>query len=247
MENPNYYAIIPANIRYDNTLSGNEKLLYGEITALSNKFGYCNASNAYFSELYGKHKDTISDWINKLKKKGYIKTEIIKNNLGRVSERRIYPVGENAYTYRQKYLDPIGKNTEDNNTSINNNKNKKKEDLKRIINFYENNIALITEFVAEDIEKYLDEGLEAELIIAAMKEAVSRNKRSWKYVSSILINCLNSNIKTEKQFKIEQEEFKSNKKQPEKKDVTKEKIEYAEVEMTEEEYRKKLFEGAKDG
>jgi len=241
MENPNYYAIIPANIRYDNTLSGNEKLLYGEITALSNKFGYCNASNAYFSELYGRHKDTISDWIGKLKQKGYIKTEIIKNNLGRVSERRIYPVGENTYTYRQKRLYPIGKNAEGNNTSINN-KNKKKEDLKKIINFYENNIALITEFVAEDIEKYLDEGLEVELIIAAMKEAVSRNKRNWKYVSSILNNCLNSNIQTEKQFKIEQEQFKSNKKHPERKDIAKEKKEYVEVEMTEEEYRKKLFE-----
>ena len=244
MENPNYYAIIPANIRYDKTLSGNEKLLYGEITALSNKFGYCNASNAYFSDLYSKHKDTISDWISKLKQRGYIKTEIIKNNLGRVSERRIYPVGENAYTYRQKRLDPIGKNTEGNNTSINN-KNKKKEDLKKIIDFYENNITLITEFVAEDMEKYLENGLEADLIIAAMQEAVVRNKRSWKYVASILNNCIDNKIKTEQQFKIEQEEFKSNKKHPQK-EQTKEKIEYKEVEMTEEEYKKKLFEKGKE-
>ena len=245
MENPNYYAIIPANIRYDKTLSGNEKLLYGEITALSNKFGYCNASNAYFSDLYSKHKDTISDWISKLKQRGYIKTEIIKNNLGRVSERRIYPVGENAYTYRQKCLDPIGKNTEGNNTSINNNK-KKKEDLKKIIDFYENNITLITEFVAEDMEKYLENGLEADLIIAAMQEAVVRNKRNWLYITRILNNCQDNKITTAKQFKIEQEEFRSNKKQP-KKEQTKEKIEYKEVEMTEEEYKKKLFEkGKKD-
>lgn len=245
MENPNYYAIIPANVRYDNSLSGNEKLLYGEITALSNKFGYCNASNAYFSELYGKHKDTISNWINKLKKKGYIKTEIIKDNLGRVSERRIYPVGENAYTYRQKCLDPIGKNTEGNNTSINN-KKKKKEQLKNLINFYENNITIITEFVAEDMEKYLDDGLEEDLIIEAMKEAVSRNKRNWKYIVAILNNCLDNKIKTAKQFKIEQNEFKSNKNKP-KKEKAKEKVEYKEVEMTEEEYRKKLYEkGEKD-
>lgn len=245
MENPNYYAIIPANIRYDNTLSGNEKLLYGEITALSNKFGYCNAKNAYFSELYGKHKDTISDWISKLKQRGYIKTEIIKNDLGRVSERRIYPVGENAYTYRQKYLDPIGKNTEDNNTSINN--KEKEEGLSKIIDFYQNNITLIVDHVAEEMESFLDDGLEPELIIAAMEEAVDRNKRNWKYVKTILNDCINNKVSTAKQFKIKQEEFKSNRKQPEKKDVTKEKIEYAEVEMTEEEYRKKLFEGAKDG
>ena len=33
----NYYAIIPANVRYDINLKPNEKLLYGEITALSNQ------------------------------------------------------------------------------------------------------------------------------------------------------------------------------------------------------------------
>ena len=34
---PNYYAIIPANIRYDNSLKAIEKLMYGEITVLTNK------------------------------------------------------------------------------------------------------------------------------------------------------------------------------------------------------------------
>lgn len=142
--------------------------------------------------------------------------------------------------YPSKHGDPIHKKTEDNITS-NNINNNKKEQLKNLINFYENNITIITEFVAEDMEKYLDDGLEEELIIEAMKEAVSRNKRSWKYIVAILNNCVDNKITTAKQFKIEQEEFKSNKNKP-KKEKTKEKIEYKEVEMTEEEYRKKLFE-----
>ena len=58
-------------------LKGNEKLLYGEITALSNREGYCTATNTYFSKLYGKHKDTIQEWISKLKRKGYIETQLI--------------------------------------------------------------------------------------------------------------------------------------------------------------------------
>lgn len=36
----NYYAIIPATVRYDNRLKPTEKLIYGEITALANKKGY---------------------------------------------------------------------------------------------------------------------------------------------------------------------------------------------------------------
>lgn len=146
--------------------------------------------------------------------------------------------------YCGKDQEGIDENVKENITSINN-KNKKKEDLKKIIDFYENNITIITVFVAEDMEKYLESGLEADLIIAAMREAVVRNKRNWLYITRILNNCQDNNITTEKQFKIEQEEFKSNKKQPQK-EKTKEKVEYKEVEYTEEEYKKKLFEKGKE-
>ena len=40
-----YYAIIPAYIRYNKELKFGERLMYGEITALSNKEGYCYAKN----------------------------------------------------------------------------------------------------------------------------------------------------------------------------------------------------------
>lgn len=89
MENPNYYAVIPAKVRYDKELKPNEKLLYGEISALSNKNGYCNAGNVYFAELYGVHKKTISEWVTHLKNKGYIEVEIIYEDK-KIIERRIY-------------------------------------------------------------------------------------------------------------------------------------------------------------
>lgn len=89
MEAPGYYAVIPAKVRYDQELKANEKLLYGEITALSNKNGYCNASNGYFAELYGVHKKTISEWINNLKEKGYIDLTIIYKDK-EIVERRIF-------------------------------------------------------------------------------------------------------------------------------------------------------------
>lgn len=65
-----YYAIIPANVRYDKDLAPNAKLLYGEITALCNEKGYCWATNQYFAELYNVSDRTIKNWISQLTDKG---------------------------------------------------------------------------------------------------------------------------------------------------------------------------------
>lgn len=77
---PSYYAIIPATIRYDSRLKFPERLLYGEITSLIGKEGYCFASNSYFSNLYGVIPGTISRWISHLNKLGYIEIELIRND-----------------------------------------------------------------------------------------------------------------------------------------------------------------------
>lgn len=61
-EKTGYYAILVATVRYDKRLSANEKLLYAEITALTNLFGFCMASNNYFAELYGVSVRTVSTW-----------------------------------------------------------------------------------------------------------------------------------------------------------------------------------------
>ena len=64
-EKPSYYAIIPANVRYAD-ITPNAKLLYGEITALCSKEGYCWASNNYFAELYDVDVRTIKRWVSEL-------------------------------------------------------------------------------------------------------------------------------------------------------------------------------------
>ena len=132
MENPAYYGILPANVRYDKNLKPMEKIMYSELTALSNKNGYCNATNSYFAELYEVSKNTVSLWISDLEKAGYIKTKLIyEPGTKNIKERRIFitdPITKNNDTYHEKEVDPITKNNdtpitknrEDNNTSINN-------------------------------------------------------------------------------------------------------------------------------
>lgn len=123
-ELPSYYAIIPATVRYDNSLKSGEKLLYSEITALANKNGYCFAQNKYFAELYNVTLVTVSRWIFHLKKLKYIETEIIKNEKKEIISRNIYILDtpyyqKNRYPYLQKSKEGINKNVKDN--IINNN------------------------------------------------------------------------------------------------------------------------------
>jgi hypothetical protein len=118
----NYYAIIPANVRYDKDLTANAKLLYGEITALTNEKGYCWATNGYFSELYGTTQETISRWIKQLCDKGYIKkTLIYKEGTKEIQGRYLYLCGEPPL--KNKGTPPRKKvkgNTTDINNTINN-------------------------------------------------------------------------------------------------------------------------------
>ncbi len=126
-ERPSYYAIIPASIRYDSRLKANEKLLYGEITALSNKTGLCYATNKYFAELYEVEIETISRWIKHLKELGYIDTEIIYKNDTKEVDKRIIkingsPIDQKVSTYIPNNQEGIDKKVKENNTSINNKK-----------------------------------------------------------------------------------------------------------------------------
>ena len=101
----NYYAVIPAPVRYNKKLKYPERLLYGEITALSNRYGYCFASNKYFASLYDVVPETVSRWISHLKECGYIDVNIIKNENNQIIERRIYIIDKinNTYCLNNQY------------------------------------------------------------------------------------------------------------------------------------------------
>ena len=114
-DKPNYYAIIPAKVRYS-SLKPNAKLLYGEITALSNKLGYCYASNNYFAELYGVSKNTVSRWLSDLKKLGFITIEIQRNEKKEII-KRIIGIDKKVVSSNDKIVKE--NNTSNNNTSNN--------------------------------------------------------------------------------------------------------------------------------
>ena len=131
---PNYFAIIPADIRYDKNIPYIAKLLYAEITSLSNKNGYCWATNKYFADLYEVSDRTISRNINLLIEHKYIASKIIyKNNTKEIDKRILiikYGINQNSFIQNvnknvHRGIDKnvhrgIDKNVQDNNININN-------------------------------------------------------------------------------------------------------------------------------
>lgn len=117
MEHPNYYSILPANVRYDKRLGKpNAQILYSEITALSNKDGYCHASNGYFAKLYNVSNVTISRWLALLIDCGYLDSEdIYYKGTKQVKERRLYPLSD---PLNNSVKPPLNTNDKDNITSI---------------------------------------------------------------------------------------------------------------------------------
>ena len=116
-----YYAIIPAFVRYDQNLTANAKLLYGEITALCNDKGFCFARNKYFADLYGVSNVSISKWINQLKSSGYIKIKMIyKEDSKQIESREMYITNFNEVLkkssggIKEKFKDNIYNNINNN-------------------------------------------------------------------------------------------------------------------------------------
>ncbi|MFW3361539.1 helix-turn-helix domain-containing protein [Aerococcus viridans] len=148
-----YYAVIPADVRYDEKLIPNAKLLYGEITALTNDKGYCWATNSYFANLYGVTTKTISNWLSSLEKQGYIYREVERDEKKVVTSRKIFLGGmkESSHPSGRKVPTPPEEKVKENNTfnnTSNNTKNKGKTPTKHKYGEFKN--VLLTD---DELEK----------------------------------------------------------------------------------------------
>lgn len=124
-EKPNYYAQIPANVRYNENLNSSQKLFYGEITALTFKTGECWASNNYFARLYKVSPSVITNWVKALERENLIVVDYEKNGK-EITKRIIRIVGiQNIEYVFNKNGEGYSKYIKENNTSNNNTSNKK--------------------------------------------------------------------------------------------------------------------------
>ncbi|QIY36436.1 helix-turn-helix domain-containing protein [Staphylococcus hominis] len=175
-EQPSYYSIITANVRYDNRLTDSEKLLFAEITSLSNKYGYCTATNSYFARLYEVVKETISRRISNLTKYGYLKIETVKDGK-QIKQRKMYPLTQSSIPIDVKINTPIDNsvntpidaNVKENNTSINNTSINN-------INRTDNSVTDVTRERFEEWWKLYDKKLDKKKAFSLFKSALKKHE-----------------------------------------------------------------------
>ena len=181
-EIPNYYSIIPATVRYDNKIRDKAKLLYSEITALSNKDGYCYATNKYFADLYNVSTTTISTLIKELIDNGYIESNIIYKEGSK----------EILYRYLKLFKGCIKENLKDNNTSNNNNIIINKEI--DIFEYYQQEIGQLTPSQYELLNTYIEK-LDPLLIKEAINITVNSGAKNMNYLKAVLNNFISKGYK----------------------------------------------------
>lgn len=213
MEQPNYYTITPAFVRYDSDLLKKPKsiLLYGEITALSNQKGYCWAGNSYFAERLKVSKRMIQDYLDILVKKKYVARKLIYKKNSKQVEKRILSIasrpGEIDFTGGDEAdcMTPGEADFTDNITSINNtrvnNSSSSAFDLLRKIEVRLNGIT--TPVFLDYINRLGDD-----LVKYAIESMAPIGNPSFNYLDSILRRYEKQGIKTVEQAKKSDEAFK---------------------------------------
>lgn len=208
-EKPSYYSIITADVRYDERLKPNEKLLYSEITALSNKYGYCTATNSYFSKLYRADKSTVSRWVSHLEKCGYVQVEQTRNGK-QIVQRKIYPVATPLLTkksipYVQKGQYPIDKKVKGNITRVNTTSMNMRERIKQPLNTnakisllsWPDSLGAMTDQIIKLLLDASDHGMSTDLLQKAIDlTKIAEPNTPYGYLKSVVSDWLSQNIYT---------------------------------------------------
>ena len=120
--------MIPAQVRYAADLPPGAKILYAEISSLTDARGYCFASNEYFADLYGASIRTIQRYLTALQNGGFIR---IQDGAGGSEQRKIFAgINPIADTHDKIVMAPMTETSPPHDISVADNLNNKKENRK---------------------------------------------------------------------------------------------------------------------
>lgn len=231
--NGSYYAVIPAKVLHDKDLLKYPKsiLLYGHIANLANQKGYCWATNKYFMEQLGvKSATTITDYLNLLVRKGFIKKKKIYKDGTKQIEKRIIsidtgtPIPPDCNTSTPAYCNsPIPpdckeNNTRNNNTSINKSSSTTAKTGQNAFELYQIVVGILTPMQSQNLSEYIRELSDDVVKFAINAMANQTEQRSFNYLNRILMKYEQLGINTVEKAEALEKEHRT-KKKPKKKVV----------------------------
>ena len=233
MMSGSYYAVIPAKVLHDKDLLKYPKsiLLYGHIANLANQKGYCWATNKYFMEQLGvKSATTITDYLNLLVRKGFIKKKNIYKDGTKQIEKRIIsidtgtPIPADCNTPTTADCNsPIPSdckenNTRNNNTSINKSSSTAAESSQNAFELYQIVVGILTPMQSQNLSEYIRELSDDVVKFAINAMANQTEQRSFNYLNRILMKYEQLGINTVEKAEALEKEHQA-KKKPKKKAV----------------------------
>lgn len=228
---PHYYMNIPAFVWDDKDLLRKPKaiLLYGHISTLANKKGYCWATNEYFAKRLSVDKRTVIDYLNLLVDKKYIKRKVFHKKNSKEVERRMLSIfttpGDVDFTRSSDtdFTTPGDVDFTENNTSINNTRINKSsttaaESGQNAFELYQIVVGILTPMQSQNLSEYIRELSDDVVKFAINAMANQTEQRSFNYLNRILMKYEQLGINTVEKAEALEKEHQA-KKKPKKKAV----------------------------
>lgn len=191
----------------DNPLSSNAQCLYNYLLNKCSELGWkseFSVSNLIVCGFTSLSRQALDRARNELIQKGYLKYK--KGYSNQAGKYLIVCFDIQNDTQDNTQNDIQGGHKVSTLNKLKETKQKENISMQSVIDFYDQNINLITPFEFQKLQDFSN--MESELIIFAMQKAVTANKRNFNYIEGILKNWKVKGISTLIQAKNEEQEFR---------------------------------------
>ena len=198
------YGMSPKLVMRDKNLSIEAKAIYAYMSSFAGSGGSAFPKVETACRDLNISKNRFLKYRKELVDYGYITIE--KERKGGKFDNNVYILNNTvASNHRHGKSSPRQNEATNNNKELNNNKyiNSSSSAFK----FYENNFGVLSPFVAENIEHWIND-LNEQLVIEAMKRAL-KNQKKFNYAEGILKSWLNENITTIEQVEAKEVDFEN--------------------------------------
>ena len=210
----NPYVMLNKTCLQDSSISWKAKGLHSYVMSLPDGW------DIYLSDLTNRSKDgkdSTNSALKELEKNGYLSRLIKRDEKGKllggydyifyevpnnISPKSEKPKSEKPKSEKPKSEKPllINNNITKETSLINNNITKETEEYKFVTRYVEQTLGIIGPNNTLELLSFLDDGVEADVIIRAIDLAIGNGKRNYNYVKGILNNWISEGIKKSAQL-----------------------------------------------